>query len=70
VSTQVSKYDVLLAKLQAAPKLAEPALHIPQHRQVEISAPWYTCFKCGHRFQFNIDGCPVCGGMAETIDCA
>jgi hypothetical protein len=44
--------------------------HIPQHRQAKISARWYTCSLCGNRFQFNIDGCPKCGGSAETIGCA
>jgi rubrerythrin len=46
------------------------ARHIPQHRQAEISARWYTCSVCGNKFQFNIDGCPKCGGSAETIGCA
>jgi hypothetical protein len=26
-------------------------------------APEYYCLTCGHRFKFNIDGCPECGGQ-------
>lgn len=55
---------------QSALEPTEPALHITQRRQAEISSRLYTCFKCGHQFYHNIDGCPKCGGCAETIGCA